>query len=207
MSITKRVLIALVLAWGAHSWWTELAVKHGPGVIAPEEPLQTPLDPTEPASAPFDFKGYRVTPLARIDLEARVLARENYYLGREADLVPIDFMFGWRRMSDESVLEKLDIDQSNRFGFWSASSLPIPRREIETSAGNMHLIAANSAIARRLAGARRGEVLHLNGLLVRVDAPGGWHWVSSLTREDTGAGACELIFVEQVNAIDVDRRR
>jgi hypothetical protein len=29
-------------------------------------------------------------------------------------------------------------------------------------------------------------------------APDGWRWRSSLTREDTGAGACELVWVERI---------
>jgi hypothetical protein len=33
-----------------------------------------------------------------------------------------------------------------------------------------------------------------------VEAQGrdGWSWRSSLTREDTGAGACELVFVQAI---------
>jgi hypothetical protein len=36
--------------------------------------------------------------------------------------------------------------------------------------------------------------------LVKVEQPSsGWRWVSSLSREDTGAGACELIWVESLS--------
>lgn len=43
---------------------------------------------------------------------------------------------------------------------------------------------------------RTGDIVELKGSLVRVDEKGGWHWVSSLTRNDTGNHACELIWVE-----------
>lgn len=49
-----------------------------------------------------------------------------------------------------------------------------------------------------LAAAVPEQVLQLAGKLVRVDAPDGWHWQSSLTREDTGHGSCELVYVESV---------
>jgi hypothetical protein len=39
------------------------------------------------------------------------------------------------------------------------------------------------------------DVVHLRGKLVRVDGPGGWRWVSSLSRKDSG---CELMWVESV---------
>ncbi len=29
----------------------------------------------------------------------------------------------------------------------------------------------------------------------RAARPCGWHWRSSLTRDDTGPGACELVYV------------
>lgn len=189
----KRWLVAALLAWGAYTWWAERPVPQRPGVIAPHAPLQTELDDAKP----FDFRGYRITPLARFDVEARVLSRENYRFDREAALSTTDLMLGWGRMSDQAVLDRLDISQSGRFGWWRVRDFPIPRREIETSSANVHTIAANSAIARRIAAIRRGQVVHLSGYLVRADA-GNWYWISSLTRDDTGAGACELLFVESV---------
>ena len=191
----KRLLIAALLAWGAYSWWTHREVSHGAGVMAADAPRQTAADDV-PA---FESHGYTLTPLARFDLRARVLSRENYSLGREADLSTTDFMLGWGRMSDESVLASIEIDQANRFAFWRVSEFPIPQREIETSAANMHLIPADSNIARQIAKVRRGEVVHMRGYLVRVEAADGWRWESSLSREDTGAGACELFWVEQLS--------
>jgi hypothetical protein len=191
----KRLLIAALLVWGAYSWWGQRAVDYGPGVVAAEAPEQTAVD----GAPPFDQQGYKLTPLARFDVRARVLSREDYHLGREADLSTTDFMLGWGRMSDEAVLADIEINQANRFGFWRVREFPIPQREIETSAANMHLIAADSGIARQIAEVRRGQVVHLRGYLVRADAADGWHWVSSLSRDDKGAGACELFWVEQLS--------
>jgi hypothetical protein len=190
----KRLLVTALLLWGAYSWWTARPVTHSPGVVAAHIPGQSALD----AMQPFDFNGYRITPLAEFDIEARVLSRENYHLGRESDISSTDFMLGWGRMSDETVLKDIDFSQSNRFGYWRLKEFPIPQREIEISAANMHLIAADKGIARQLAGVRRGQVVRMRGYLVRADASDGWHWVSSLSREDTGAGACELFFVKDV---------
>ena len=188
----KRLLLVAVLAWGGHTWWKARAIAHGPGVLAPEAPEQTSLD----RETAFDYKGYRITPLAQFSAQARVLSREDYSLGREADLSPTDLALGWGRMSDDAVLSKIDISQSGRFYFWRVEEFPIPQREIETSSGNMHLIPADSTVARQLDKVRKGSVVQLRGLLIRADAPDGWRWISSLSREDTGAGACEVIWVE-----------
>ena len=77
----------------------------------------------------------------------------------------------------------------------------LSRREIETNSANMHLIPSNPAIEDAIDGIRQGELIRLSGQLVRVDAEDGWHWVSSLSRDDTGNGACELIWVENLELL------
>jgi hypothetical protein len=44
-------------------------------------------------------------------------------------------------------------------------------------------------------------VVHLEGFLVDAARPGGWRWNTSMTRDDTGGGACELIYVERVDVV------
>jgi len=60
----------------------------------------------------------------------------------------------------------------------------------------MHLIAADDSIARAIKRTRVGDVVAFDGYLVEADWPNGRKAVSSLTRSDTGAGACEIIWVE-----------
>lgn len=163
----------------------------GPGVFAPEAPWQK-----ETKASRFNFQDYTVTPLADFQIKAKVLSRENYHFGREAELVPIDLAFGWGRMSDEAVLAEFSFSQSNRWFYWNTDTLPIPRKEIVTHSANMHLIAADETVASAIKQTRKGDIVELTGRLVRIDAADGWHWSSSLTRDDTGGGACELIWVE-----------
>lgn len=192
----KRLFIAVAVVWAAYSHWIQRPQHYGAGVIAAHAPQQESLSDARS----FEVNGYRITPLATYDIEARLLARESYRLGREADLSPIDFGVGWGRMSDETVLKQIEISQSNRFMNWRVEQFPIPEHEIEISAANMHLIPADKNIERQLDNMRIGQLVHLRGRLVRADAQDGWHWISSLSREDTGAGACELFWVEQASA-------
>jgi hypothetical protein len=193
----KRILLIALVTWGVHHWWQGRAIEHGPGVVAAAPPEQRELADV----APFELRGYRITPLADFVVEARLLSRATYHLGREAELSTTDFALGWGRMSDEAVLKAIDISQSNRFFFWRVDEFPIPQREIETSATNMHLIPADSLVERALDGVRPGQVVRLDGYLVRADASDGWRWVSSLSREDRGAGACELFYVRAARVV------
>lgn len=190
----RWLILAVVIFLGWHQWG-QRERHHSAGMIAAEEPRQRALDRT-----PVLHKaGYTIEPLERFDIEARVLSATTYRFDREADLAPVDLALGWGPMSDTAVIDKVDISQSGRFYFWHVDEFPIPRREIETHSANMHMIPANEAVENKLRKIARGQVVSLSGYLVAVSAPDGWRWQSSLTREDTGNGACELIWVEDLS--------
>lgn len=148
---------------------------------------------------PVRHGDYELDPLADFELEARVLSREDYALDAGAALSPTDLALGWGRMSDSAVVDRLDISQSARFYSYRWSDRPpIPAAEIVRSSANMHLIPADAAVARSLARVRVGDVVSLRGQLVEARRADGWRWRSSLTREDSGAGACELVLVRAI---------
>lgn len=190
------VLLAVVIGWKLLNYSGE--VSYGPGVMAPDEPQQDALDP--PVS--FKLDQFTVTKVADFRIKAKVLSKEGYYLGREADLSPTDLALGWGKVSDESIIEQIQISQSGRFYRWRVDSFPIPRREIETQSANMHLIPANDYVANTIDDVRKGDIVEFSGSLVNaVSDEDGWRWTTSLTRNDTGNGACELIWVESFRIV------
>jgi hypothetical protein len=54
-------------------------------------------------------------------------------------------------------------------------------------------------VRRELDRVRRHDLIELSGYLVEVRHGDGWTWRSSLSRDDAGAGACEVVWVESVN--------
>ena len=191
----RSVLVVPVLM-GAFQWWQELPVEHPPGQLVAAAPVQEPA-----ARALHTRNGYSIEQLARFSVEGRVLGVSHYRTDREADLAPVDLALGWGPMSDSAVLQKVAISQGNRFYYWRVQQFPIPRREIETHSANMHMIPANRQVDDALRFVRVGQVVHVEGYLVEARAQDGWHWRSSLTREDTGAGACEVIWVEKLTVM------
>jgi hypothetical protein len=145
---------------------------------------------------PFRLKAATLTPLAGFRIEARVLGRRDYSRGRESDLSPTDLALGWGRMREDGVLDALDISQSGRWYHYRWSDTPpIPPEEIVRSSANMHFIPADDIAARELAQVEEGDRVRVEGWLVEAVASDGWTWRSSLTREDSGDGACELVYV------------
>jgi hypothetical protein len=196
MNWRKIGFVALIL-FGALNWWSGREVSQPPGVTAGGVPTQVSVS----GEREFERNGYRIRALARFEVSARVLGAEHYRLDREAQLAPVDLALGWGRMSDTAVLQRISISQRGRFYYWSTADFPIPRREIETSSANMHMIPADDRVEAALKSVRPGQIVTVRGYLVEARAPDGWRWRSSMTREDTGAGACELIWVESVSMI------
>lgn len=194
--MNKKVLFFIALiAYGSYYSWQKRSVTYGPGVTVATEPMQSEVDD----ATSVEMNGYQVKPLEEFSIEARVLGAEHYSMGRESDLAPVDLALGWGPMSDESVLKDISISQSNRFYYWHVDTFPISRKEIETHSANMHMIPADDDIEERLKDIRPGQIVSISGYLVEVKASDGWHWRSSLSRSDTGNGACELVLVKSLH--------
>src|SRR5262245_23512627 len=123
----------------------------------------------------FEFKGYKMVPLASFAIRARVLSSENYRFDAGAKLSPIDLALGWRRMADPAIYRSLNITQSSRWYHYSWSTQPpIPVEEIVRSSANMHMIPANSAVENALEQAAEGDYIRIKGYLVEVFGANGW---------------------------------
>ena len=208
MSLRSWLVLALALA--AIGWWFSPLSPHAPAVAAlapgvdprcPPPPRvatgEPPLQSAVPATLqPFRLAAAQLQPLAGFSVEARVLSRRDYRRGREAELSPTDLALGWGAMAARGMAERLDVSQSGRwYRYQWSGEPPLPPREIARSSANMHLIPADAATAAALRDVRAGERVRIDGWLVEADAPDGWRWRSSLSRDDTGAGACELVYV------------
>ena len=207
----RRSLVLVVLALALVGWWRSPLGPHrhrAPAAAVAGTPAGCPMPPRasstgEPLQSslpsgvgPFRLQAATLRPLAGFSIDARVLSRQDYDSGREADLSPTDLALGWARMREDAVLDRLDISQSGRWYFyrWSGDP-PLPADEIARSSANMHLIPADDTVARTLGEVRDGDRVRIDGWLVQADAPDGWTWRSSLSRDDTGEGACEVIYV------------
>lgn len=194
----KLFITVLVLAAVWQFYTSEVSITLGPGIKAPGIPVQTMLQP----AVIYQTSDYSISELASFQITAKVLAKENYSMDREADLSPVDLALGWGKMSDEAVLQDINILQSGRFYYWQVDTFPMPRREIETHSANMHLIPSSETVKDTINRVRQGDIIELSGSLVEVNSTSDdWAWRSSLTREDTGDGACELIWVERLSII------
>ncbi len=174
--------------------WPEPSITHAPGILCPDEPVQENLEEAES----FRHEDFTITPLAAYEIRALVLSRKEYS-DKAAEISPLDLALGWGAMSNQAVIDNLDISQTNRFYLWKTKRLPISVSEISVSSANVHVIPADEDIENLLDGIVRGSVVTMSGCLVQVARSDGFRWRSSLRRDDTGNGACEILYVENLS--------
>jgi hypothetical protein len=102
-------------------------------------------------------------------------------------------------MSDNAVLAHFEVSQGVRFYTWRVrDALPVAREAVVSHSANTHLIPADQEVRARLARLRVGQVVHLTGDLVDAQRDDGAWMQTSMTRADSGPGACEVLLVENV---------
>lgn len=192
--LLRRLGLPLALVIIGAMWWTD----HRP-VRPPPGAIDGNVAQSSSSGGTIRHRDHEIEPLADFAITARVLSRENYRFDRAASLSPVDLALGWGPMSDDEVLRRLTISQGGRWYYyrWSGEP-PIPVHEIVRHSANMHLIPADDDVETALSRVRPGHVVELRGKLVEARGADGFRWRSSLTREDSGNGACEIVFVERI---------
>ena len=194
-------LLAIGLAWFGY-WYFHRPITYPAGVLIASEPEQIAV---AGSAKPIDYRAFHLQPLAYFTIDARVLHRRIYRYDRPAALVPVDLAMGWGPMSDQHILDQLKISQSMRFYWYEYQRQPpIPKDQIISHSTNIHVIPSTTEIASRCKSLRTGSLVHLSGELVEATGPGIGTWRSSLSRTDTGNGACELMWVEQMSVLNAD---
>jgi hypothetical protein len=195
--IVKILSLAVIIA-GLFLLFRTNEIVHPPGILAPNEPNQKKLN--KPLSWILD--DYKFSPIATFELTARILSIKSYGSDDMSEFCPIDITLGWGKMSDQSVINKLDIKQQHRWYVWRTKKFPIPKKEIEISSSNIHIIPANENVEDILEDIIRGNIVSLQGKLVNVNKVGEkWTWKTSTERDDTGGGACEILWLERISII------
>ena len=149
----------------------------------------------------FLDSGHTITPLAHNSVTAVVLSRERYRYDRAAELSPLDLVLGWGPMSVSTVINDLEISQSGRwYEDRCPGEPPLDPGLIATHSANTHGLPADSEVRRRLLAIKRHDLITREGYLVEIAGSDGYHWRSSLSRDDTGGGACEVMWVTNVSS-------
>ncbi len=159
----------------------------------------------------FESKGHevRLTPRATYRITGYAVDTSRTLLDRWDHVLPMDLALVWGPVADPQVLRRMKFHLSGRYVSWWMEGGPgLPSSHVvETHVANHHLVPANDEVAREMKRVRVGDLVTLRGRLVDLQIR-DWDGAvvhrarTSLTRDDTGSGACENLWVE---VIEVER--
>jgi hypothetical protein len=190
-------VLILALVAGAVIFWPNNEITYPPGVLVEEYPVSTPLK--EPKT--WERDEYKFKALRKVHIKARVLSKEGYWMDRESDLAPYDLALGWGPLSDQAVLDGLEISQRGRWYHWQYKKATTNNREVQLHSSNMHMIPSSDEIEDVLDDIVKGNIIEIDGYLVEIRKADGWHWISSTRWDDTAGGACEVVWIENIKIL------
>jgi hypothetical protein len=193
----KHILFFILVCGGVYYYWTTRPVEHGPGVVAPDAPVQEVTFDSDEIS----YKNFTLKPKAEIKFEARILSIKNYYFDKYSDLTETDIVFGWGPMSDERHLNEIMVRQSDRSFYWEMANPPIEQEKMWKNATNMHLIGSTQVIREKISSLRKGQIAKIKGYLVDAKSSNGWTLKTSLSRKDIGDKSSELVWIKSLTIL------
>jgi len=193
------MIIIIILGY---LFFSESSVELKPGIKVFKQPLQT-----SPSIEIFKFtregKTYIIEPIKDYNITAKILSIRSYKGKKDGELSPIDLSLGWDMMSNQMVVNTIEIWQSGRwYRYKTTENSMASLKEINKNSSNTHIIPDNEEIMSKIENMKKGQIINLKGYLVKVDMPNGGIWNSSTRRNDSGNGACELMYVEEVSIIE-----
>lgn len=166
-------------------------------VVSFDVPIQKNTQ-SEPFIVEKDGKKYEITPLKDYVLSGVVLSKKGYS-DYGSKLAPYDFAFAWGELINPENRKGVDFWQSNRWYYFRTDSSQQDVKFIDDRSANVHLVPKNENILKAMKSTPKyKEVTYIGKLISIKGIDDNFSWSSSLSRTDTGDGACELMYVEKI---------
>lgn len=188
--------------------------EHVRGGLAVKVADQEPLAAATPVRALFPPRGEpdaaptvaaTLTPRARYRTRAWVVAKDQDFDDDAADVLTLDLGLAWGPVASPDLLRSISFHLDTRYlSLRWREVLPLDGPTIMRHVSNHHLVISDAAVRAYLDHVQVGDLVTLEGQLVDValDGTSGRVVRSSLSRDDLGNGACEVLWVERA---EIDR--
>jgi len=167
-----------------------------------QDPLQTPYPFGEPIIKEIENGLLTLTPVAKYRISAVVVSKKAYDGGWQSQISPYDLAMVWGKLAEPEYDKYIEYWQNNRWYFFRyKEGSPFDHSYVVTHSGNHHTIPANYNVGKALESIQKDDKVVLEGYLVNVKGTyrgKAVFWNTSLSRDDTGNGSCEVIYVSKV---------
>lgn len=172
------------------------------------DPLDTRSSPLQksvsrkPIPVYFQSGTAQLKPVAEYRLTGIIKGIKTYKRDWNSRLSPVDLVIVWGNLTRAAWDRFMTYRQHNRWYYYRyRSGFPGTESYIVTHSSNNHIIPASSNLRKALRRLQKNQAISLEGYLVKIDAMfrnRRYWWNTSLTRQDTGDGSCEVFYVEQM---------
>ena len=199
LSVIIFVILIILLAFNA-LYIPKASGKDYSELVINRQPIQTETD-SEAFFLKINRKPLKITPLADFDITGIVVSTKKYHSGFDAKVVPLDIGIVWGDVAKEEYLRHIHFEQIVRFlRYRFTGAVPFDYDYLNKNVANIHVMSANSKLKRVLNSIKKNDKVQLKGYLIHISSinDSRYYRRSSLTRDDTGDGACEVMWVNYV---------
>ena len=173
-----------------------------------QEPIQTAVK-RAPFTAEYNNEFYEIKPKFDYNIYGLVVsyrlhdAEGNTMLHdlTKDHLNVADFCVVWGQSANSTLLKDMDFNNGQFTCNYSSKSRTVWDAFNHDQLSNNHLLALDDDIRDQIDDIKIGDQIHIKGWLSHYVNPLGYERGTSITRTDTGNGACETIFVNEINII------
>ncbi|AMM26081.1 hypothetical protein [Variovorax sp. PAMC 28711] len=153
---------------------------------------------------------YSVAPVADYEITGLVVSRHDsdawwdwIHAASNDHLNVVDLCMVWGANAASGAYEKMSFSSGQFVCYHQSRDMDALAPANVRALSNNHLLTDNPAIARRLRDVVVGDQVRLTGQLVSYSHNAGFAFTrgTSTTRDDTGNGACETLFVRDVEVL------
>jgi hypothetical protein len=153
---------------------------------------------------------YRIAPVADYEITGLVVSRHDAdtwwdWIHRASNdhLNVVDLCMVWGANAADGAYEKMSFSSGQFVCYVSSKDGEAWQPRYLRALSNNHLLTENPVVARQLRRVNVGDQVRLRGQLVSYSHDAGFAFTrgTSTTRDDTGNGACETIFVTGLDVL------
>lgn len=211
LATLSRILMIGGLLLLAVSWWQRYALP-APAALKPQlvrEPVQVPTAVT-PFKTTVGGVTYTVKPMYEYELWGLVVSQHDtstwwnwIHEASHDHLNVMDLCVVFGDNVKTGAYAGLDYSSGQFVCYVQASSTAKWQAFSMSALSNNHLLSDRLSVTSRLRGVRVGDQVRVRGYLAEYSHQHGFAFTrgTSITRSDTGNGACETLYVEELEIL------
>jgi hypothetical protein len=199
--LMAMALVAFMIATPKKTAVSSTPVPTVEPILSTVDPVQTAVT-GEPIIWQREKYTWKLIPRAQIQITGRVLSRKTYNYDWQSEISPLDLAIGWGELYDTEVDKWVKWRQSGRWYFYRwPDEAPYDEKYLRSHSSNIHIVPATESLKPILLSIHEDDRIFLEGRLIDMEAISKtkiWLSETSLTRTDSGEGACEILLVERL---------